>query len=213
MVPHGRRSDDHDENLTVPIPGVANAEEDAGVVAGIVIAEAGVGVVNDVKPEIDGALRPNKPMDAATDLRGEINAGSVGRWNVGGGKKDAACNVDVGNELARLREVPLRDEGLDAGSIDGTVGSEDGIDGHEFDGVLEIAADGRTGKKIRSEDEAAASAGEEELSIGRLASSSASAEEGAELPNAAAIGKGISRSGRIAGQTRLRLSSLSKSGQ
>src|ERR1051325_10103100 len=67
--PHGRRSDDHDENLTVPIPGVANAEEDAGVVAGIVIAEAGVGVVNDVKPEIDGALRPNKPMDAATDLR------------------------------------------------------------------------------------------------------------------------------------------------
>lgn len=35
------------------VPGVADTEEDAGVVAGIVIAEAGVGVMDQVNAEID----------------------------------------------------------------------------------------------------------------------------------------------------------------
>ena len=35
------------------VPRVAETEEDAGVVAGIVIAEAGVGVMDQVNAEID----------------------------------------------------------------------------------------------------------------------------------------------------------------
>src|SRR5579862_8167275 len=97
--------------LAMLIPAVADGEEDAGVVAGVVVAVAGEGVVDDVHAEIYGARGTDEPVHAAANLRGEIDGGGVGRRDVGGGEEDAASNVQVGDDRARLGEVPSQDNG------------------------------------------------------------------------------------------------------
>src|SRR4030095_1456497 len=63
------------ENSPWPlVPGVADTEEEAGVVAGVVVTEAGGGVMDQVETKIDGASRPHEPMNAAAELRREVDA-------------------------------------------------------------------------------------------------------------------------------------------
>lgn len=177
--------------LAALVPGVADGEEDAGVVAGIVVTEAGVRMVNDIDAEVDGAIGPDKIMDAAADLRREIDARGVRRRHVGGGEENAAGDVEVGNDAMVGGEIPAEDEGFDAGAVDRTLGSEDGVDGHDFEGVFEIAADWSAAKEIGREDESGAATGKEELSVRGFAGAGAAAEECAEVPGALAVGEGV----------------------
>src|SRR5579863_9969184 len=175
------------------IPAVADGEEDAGVVAGVVVAEAGVGVVDDVHLEIHGAPGTDEPVHAAANLRGEIDGGSVWRRDVGGGEEDAAGNVQVGDDRARLGEVPLQDDGLDAGAVHRAVGREHGINRHDLHRVFKVAANRRAGEQIGGKDQAAATSGKKKLCVGGFAGAGTAAEEKAEFPRAAAIGQRVGR--------------------
>src|SRR5262249_52737415 len=157
-------------------------EEDARVVAWIVIAEAGVGVVNDIHREIDRTIRAMKPVNAAADLWREIDGGGVGRRDVGGGEEDAARDMHVGDEALRPGEIPLHEKRLDARTIDRAVRREDGVDRHDLNRALEIPANGRAGEKIGRKQKAGPPTRVEELRVGGLAGAGAAAEKRAQLP-------------------------------
>src|SRR5207247_2116819 len=105
-------------------------------------------------------------------------------------------DAQVGDKALRLGEIPLDEKRLDAGAVNCTVRREDSVNGHDFDGVFEIAANRRAGEKIGSEDEPGASTNVEKLGVGGFAGSGAAAEERAEFPGAAAVGKSIAWSSR-----------------
>src|SRR4029077_16997490 len=106
-------------------------------------------MMDDVDGEVDGAIWAHEIMNAAADLRSEIDAGGIGRRNVGSCEEDAAGDMQVGHDALIGGEIPTEDEGLDDRAIDRAVGSEDGVDRHDFDGVFEIAADWSAGEKVR----------------------------------------------------------------
>jgi len=181
-----------DRHLGTLIPGVANAEEEAGVVAGIVVAEAGVGMVDQVEAKIDRAFGPDEPMNATAELWSEVDAGGVGRRHIGGGEQDATSKMEVRNDAAVRGEVPTDDEGLDAGAVYCAVRSEDSVNGHDLDGVFKVSPYDRIASEIGRQDAAGTTASKEELRVRGFASASAAAKERAEVPGAAAVDKGVS---------------------
>ncbi len=180
-----------DRHLGTLIPGVADAEEDAGVVAGIVVAEAGVGVVDQVETKIDGALGPDEPMNATTELWSEVDAGGVGRRHIGGREQDATSKMEIRKDAAIRGEVPSHDEGFDARAIYCAAWSEDGVNGHDLDGVFKVSPQECVASEIACQDAAGATTGKEELRVRGFASPGAAAKERAEVPSAAAVDKGV----------------------
>jgi len=148
-------------------------------------------MVDDVNGEVEGAIGAEEIVDAAADLRSEIDTGSIGRRHVGGGEENAARDVQIRNDALVSGKIPAEDEGFDAGAIDRAAWSEDGVDGHDFDRVFEITANGSAGEKIGREDEASAATCKEELSVGGFAGAGAAAEKSAEVPGALAVGEGV----------------------
>src|ERR1700746_1972147 len=136
------------------VPAIAEREEHAGVVAGVVVAEAGVGVVHAVHTEVHRAVVANEPVHTAANLRGEVDGRSVAGRNVRGGEEDAAGNVQVGDDGARLGEIPLQNDGLDASAVHRAVRREHGIYRHDLHSVLKVAANGRAGKQVGGKDQA-----------------------------------------------------------
>src|ERR1700757_2237101 len=105
-------------------------------------------MMDDVHAEVDRAIRAVEIVDAAADLRSEIDAGSVGRRHVGSGEEDASGHVQIGNYAVIGGEIPAEDKRLNACAVDRAFGSEDGVDGHDFESVFEITADWSAGEKI-----------------------------------------------------------------
>jgi len=148
-------------------------------------------MMDDVNSEVDGAIWAEEVMDAAADLRSEIDAGGVGRRHVGSGEENAAGDVQIRNDALIGGEIPAKDEGFDACAVDCAVGSEDGVDRHDFDSVFEVAANGSAGEKIGREHESGAATGEEELGVRGFAGAGAAAEKCAEVPGALAVGESV----------------------
>ncbi len=180
-----------DRHLRTLIPGVADAEEDAGVVTGIVVAEAGVGVVDQVETKIDGTLGTNEPMNAAAELWSEVDAGGVGRRHIGGREQGATSKMEIRNDAAIRGEVPSHDERFDARAIYCAAWSEDSVDGHDLDGVFKVSPQECVASEIGCQDAAGATTGKEELRVRGFASAGAAAKERAEVPSAAAFEKGV----------------------
>lgn len=180
-----------DRHLRTLIPGVADAEEDAGVVAGIVVAEAGVGMVDQVDAKIDGALGPDEPMDPSAELWSEVDAGGVGRRHIGGREQDATSKMEIRNDPAIRGEVPSHDEGFDARAVYCAAWSEDSVNGHDLDGVFKVSPQKCVASQIGCKDAAGATTGKQELRVRGFASAGAAAKERAEVPSAAAVEKGV----------------------
>src|SRR6516225_6639486 len=101
----------------MPVPAVADREEDAGVVAGIVIVETGGRMMDAIRSESEGLVGAAGPVHPRGNLRREVDGGGVARRNVGSGEQGSAGDVDVGEARARLGEVPTKDDGFDAGAV------------------------------------------------------------------------------------------------
>jgi len=180
-----------DRHLKTLIPGVADAEEDAGVVAGIVVAEAGVGMVDQVEAKVDGALGPDEPMNPSAELWSEVDAGGVGRRHIGGREQDATSKMEIRNDAPIRGEVPSHDEGFDARAVYCAAWSEDSVNGHDLDGVFKVSPQECLASEIGCQDAAGATTGKEELRVRGFASAGAAAKERAKVPSAASVDKGV----------------------
>ena len=63
-------------------PGVAEGELDAGVDAGVSVAERSAGDVNGVCAEVDGPVRTEKVVNSDATLRGEVEDAGVGVYTI-----------------------------------------------------------------------------------------------------------------------------------
>ena len=79
-------------------------------------------------------------MHAPAELGRKVDGGGVGRRYVRGGEHDAASKMEVRNEAAIRGEVPAENDGFDARAVHRAVRSENGVSGHDFDGVFKVAA-------------------------------------------------------------------------
>jgi hypothetical protein len=114
-------------------PGVAEGELDAGVDAGVAVAERGAGDVNAVGAEVDGAARAEEVVEADTALRGEVEdagvsvfavvLGVVGRsaegWVLVVGPEEAASCLPPEGEFLCADYVPAKDDRRDGCSGEG----------------------------------------------------------------------------------------------
>src|SRR5438270_7581341 len=103
--------------MSTLVPSVAHIEKDAGVVTGVVVAKAGIRVMDQIKAEIDGTFGTHEPVNASSELWSEINAGSVRRRHIRGGEQNPASKMEIGNDAAIGCKVPAKDDRLDACSI------------------------------------------------------------------------------------------------
>jgi hypothetical protein len=100
----GHEDDREDRHLRTLIPGVADAEEDAGVVAGIVVAEAGVGWWTKSMQNRRSGRQTNGSLRRVV---GEVVLEVLG-GGIGGREQDATSKMEYGMACGR-GEVPSRE--------------------------------------------------------------------------------------------------------
>ena len=145
-------------------PVVAEGEEEAGVEAGIQMAEAGVGMMDELNFKIPGAARAREEMEAERALRGEIHIGGVSGRDVVGGENNAAGDESVGRDALMAGEIPFENDGLEAAAVNRAARLEESVDRHEVGSKFEIAAE-EIVEVLGRHNAADAGASDEELSV------------------------------------------------
>ena len=122
------------------IPGVADRKCEKGVVAGIVIAEAGAREMTKGTLELKGAALAGEDVRAESTLRREIHGRGVAWRNIAAAEYDTAVNGHVRRDGFTAGEIPLPDDGLETSAVYAALRRKDYVHGHEIHGPLEVSA-------------------------------------------------------------------------
>src|SRR5579871_2077188 len=169
------------------VPAVAHVEEDARVIARIVISEARVRVMHQIDAKIHRLLFTAKPVDSAAELRREIDLRRIARRHVRCGEERAACKLKIRNDAARRREVPPQNNRFHASAIHRSVRRENRVHRQNFDRVLKIAAHGTRPEKIRRQHSPDSSARIKELRVRRFSRAASAAGQQPKVPRVAPV--------------------------
>lgn len=162
-------------------PVVAEGEEEAGIEAWVEMAEAGVGVMDELDFEVPGAFGSREEMEARRGLRREIHIRSVSGRDVRGRKHDSSGDESVGRDPLAAGEIPFEDDGLETATVNGAARLDDGVYGHEVGGEFEIASK-EIVEMLGGEDAADARADDDELRRRRFAQTCSAADKRLKFP-------------------------------